>query len=46
MLLCGVIAHPHFKQIAQNKDRIGGRILHVGLPDGKCGEVFFLQMEV
>jgi len=42
----GVIAHPHFKQIAQNKDRICGRVLHVGLPHFKCGHLLFLQMQV
>ena len=42
----GVIAHPHFKQIAQNKDRVCGRIVHVGLPHFEGGRVLFLQMQV
>ena len=42
----GVIAHPNLKQIAQNKDRVCGRILHVGLPHFEGGRVLFLQMQV
>ena len=46
MLFDGVVADPNLKQVAQNKDRISGRILHIGLPHFKCGSFFFLQMQV
>ena len=46
MLFSGVVADPNLEQVAQNKDRIRGRIFHIGLPHIKRGNFFFLQMQV
>jgi hypothetical protein len=42
----GVVAHPHFKQVAQDEDRVCGRGFKVMLPGREGGPVRGLQMQV
>ena len=42
----GIVAHPHFKNVAQQKDGVGRRGLQIPLPGGHGGGLAGLQVQV